>query len=297
LEEYAHDRVVQLDSDALAEHLFYYTSGYPFLVSKLCKIFDEKLLPQKTEHTWTVHDLDLAAQRLIGEDNVNFQELSKNLDNNPELYQLTLNVALEGKSYPFDHNDHVANLGITYGIFANRNGRLAIHNRIYQEVITNKMSFKILRENDHLLNRYHAAYQLPGGRLDVKTALLKFQELMRAEHNKKDRDFLERQGRIVFLAFLKPILNGYGHAFKEPQTAEEQRLDIVITYHQHQYVVELKIWRGPEAHQRGLNQLADYLDSLGLDEGFLLIFDHSKKPKGDQADILHKGKRIFAVWT
>jgi len=296
LDEYAHDRAVQVDSPAIAERLFYYTSGYPFLVSKLCKIFDEKLLPKKAEQTWTTHDVDTAARQLIGEDNTNFQEMSKNLDNNPDLYELTQNIAIEGKHYPFEINDPIATLGLLYGIFANRNG-LAIHNRIYQEVITNKMSFRMMRENVQLLDRYEGLYQLPGDRLDVKTALLKFRELMRAEYSQKDRNFLERQGRLVFLAFLKPLLNGHGHAFKEPQTSEERRLDVVITYHQHQYVIELKIWRGPAAHQKGLDQLADYLDTLSLDAGYLLIFDPTKTQNREEQELLHQGKRIFAVWV
>jgi hypothetical protein len=120
---------------------------------------------------------------------------------------------------------------------------------------------------------------------------------MRAEYSKKERDFLERQGRLVFLAFLKPILNGHGHAFKEPQISEEKRLDILITYYQHQYVIELKLWRGQIAHETGLNQLTDYLYRLDLDEGFLLIFDPRVKKDWKSAEMVHQGKRIFAVWV
>ena len=40
-------------------------------------------------------------------------------------------------------------------------------------------------------------------------------------------------------------------------------------------MAELKIWRGDVAHEKGLVQLADYLEKEDLDEGFLLIFDHS----------------------
>jgi hypothetical protein len=296
LEEYARDREVVMDAQAVAERLFYYTSGYPFLVSKICKIFDEDMLPEKTERTWTTQDVDIAARQLIRESNVNFDELSKNLDNNAELYALTQSIAIEGRHYPFDGNDPVSSLGLQYGIFADRNG-LAIHNRIYQEVITNKMSFRIMRENAMLLDRYEALFSLPGDRLDAPNALRKFQELMRAEYSKKERSFLEREGRLVFLAFLKPILNGHGYAFKEPQISEERRLDVLISYHRHQYVIELKLWRGFAAHTKGLDQLADYLTVIGLDEGFLLIFDHSATKQWKEETVLHKGKKIFAVWV
>jgi hypothetical protein len=296
LEEYAQDRGVVVDTVAVAERLFYYTSGYPFLVSKLCKIFDEELLAEKPEKTWRTHDVDIAARQLIGETNTNFDELSKNLDNNPDLYQLTQSIAIEGEQYAFEPNDPVASIGIQYGIFADRKG-LAIHNRIYQEVIVNKMSFRVQREHTRLINPYSTPYSLPDHRLDVQKVILKFQEVMHAEYSPKERDFLERQGRLVFLAFLKPILNGHGHTFKEPQISEEKRLDVIITYYQHQYLIELKLWRGQQAHEAGLDQLADYLDRLGLDEGFLLIFDPRVTKDWKSEEVVHQGKRIFAVWV
>ncbi len=297
LEEYARDRNVALDAEAVAERLFYYTSGHPFLVSKLCKIFDEETLPQKTERVWTPHDVDLAATQLVREDNPNFQELAKNLENNKALYDLTKSIVINEQSYPFDLREPLTNLGVVYGIFTDRNG-LAIHNRIYHEVIDSYMTASLLVQNRELpLSEYAGTYLLPGKRLDVKRALLKFQELMKAEYNQKNRDFLEREGRLVFLAFLKPILNGHGHAFKEPQISEEKRLDVLITYHEHRYVIELKRWYGQAAHEKGLDQLADYLDSLGLDEGFLLIFDHRAGKEWKEEAIAHKGKRVFAVWT
>lgn len=140
LEEYAQDRAVAVDAQAAAERLFYYTAGYPFLVSKLCKIFDEKLLPQKEEKIWTVADVDLAASQLLRESNVNFDELIKNIRNNPDLYNLIERMLIEGQELSFDPHADLINQGLVYGIFAKQNQRLAIHNRIYREVILNYMS-------------------------------------------------------------------------------------------------------------------------------------------------------------
>jgi hypothetical protein len=297
LEEYARDRDVSVDAKAVAERLFYYTSGYPFLVSKLCKIFDEKLLPQKTESTWTTRDVDEVASQLVRESNVNFDELIKNIRNNPELYQLIERLLIEGQELSFDPHADLINLGLVFGIFAKQNHRLAIHNRIYREVIFNYMSVNAEHKSNISGSENANAYCMPGNRFNIQKALLKFQELMKAEYHKKERDFLERQGRLVFLAFLKPILNGHGHAFKEPQISEEKRLDVLITYYQHRYVIELKLWRGQQAHENGLEQLTNYLDSLGLEEGALLIFDHSEVKDWKMEEIVHNGKKIFAVWV
>jgi AAA-like domain len=296
LEEYAHDKGVAVNAGHIADLLFYYTAGQPFLVSKLCKTFDEDLLPKKTDKTWTIEDVENAVDLLLPESNTNFDNITKELENNPELYQLTYAALLESEHFEYNLQDPIIAVGVIYGIFKDENG-LKVHNRIYEEMIINYLVSKTKRKV--LTGGYDtpSLFGLPDNQLDVARMLLSFQALMRAEYSKKDRDFLEKQGRLIFLAFLKPILNGHGHAFKEPQISEEKRLDVVISYHGHKYVAELKIWRGPKAHKAGLEQLADYLDRQGLDAGFLVIFDHSEAKEWKTQRSRVKGKRIFAVWV
>lgn len=43
LEEYASDRKIKMDTHQVVIQIFYYTSGYPFLVSTLYKIMDENM--------------------------------------------------------------------------------------------------------------------------------------------------------------------------------------------------------------------------------------------------------------
>jgi hypothetical protein len=81
------------------------------------------------------------------------------------------------------------------------------------------------------------------------------------------------------MAFLKPIINGSGYDFKEVQISDEKRLDLVITYIKQKYIAELKLWHGERAHEKGLSQLADYLDRQAVNEGYLLIFDHAEVKK------------------
>ena len=131
----------------------------------------------------------------------------------------------------------------------------------------------------------------------MKAVLLGFQAFMKKEYNKKDRDFLEKNGRLVFLAFIKPIINGSGYDFKEVQVSEEKRLDVVITYLERKYIAELKLWYGQKAHEKGLVQLVDYLDRQALDEGYLLIFDHSEVKNWRSEWVETQGKKIFAVWV
>ena len=60
--------------------------------------------------------------------------------------------------------------------------------------------------------------------------------------------------------------------------------------------MELKLWHGLEYHQRGIMQLADYLEKQDLDTGYLVIFDYRRKQKWTSEWIEINGKRIFAIW-
>ena len=89
----------------------------------------------------------------------------------------------------------------------------------------------------------------------MKLVLIKFQQFMKEQYSSKDIKFLEKNGRTLFLAFLKPIINGVGFDFKEVQISQEQRLDIVVTYNNFKYIIELKLWYGQSYHEKGIKQL------------------------------------------
>ena len=299
LTEYVTATNVKMDTQLIAEKLFYFTSGYPYLVSHLCKTIDEDILPSKSVQEWTVTDVNNAANRILREpNNANFDTVLKNLESYPELDDLVYKIVINAEVIDYSDYTPVINLGALHGILARSEmGKVMIHNRIYRELIGNMMIGKW--RTTHLdvptpLD-FRNPYLLPQNGLNLENVLFNFQTFMKQQFSNKDRAFLERDGRLIFLAFLKPIINGGGYDFKEPQTSEEKRLDVVITYYQHQYVVELKIWHGTAAHDRGIVQLADYLDILGLKTGFLVIFDHSKRKSWTSDWIDIDDKRIFWI--
>jgi hypothetical protein len=297
LDDYVRERGIEMDTETMSYALFYYTSGYPFLVSRLCKIIDEELLPLKTTQNWTHNDLEWAVKRLLNESNTNFETQIKNLENNPNLYELVYSIAIDGDTRTFNIHNPVTHLGVIYGFIVNREGRLAIHNRIYNELILNYMSVKMEYDQLHKRMDFGGGYRNDDNTLNMEAVLMGFQSFMKREYNSKERDFLEKNGRLVFLAFLKPIINGAGYDFKEPQISEEKRLDIAITYYEHKYIAELKIWRGAKSHEKGLLQLANYLESQQLSEGYLLIFDHAKIKNWATDTTVVLNKRIFMVWV
>jgi len=301
LQDYSRDKQIQLDMSAIAERLYYYTSGYPYLVSKLCKFIGEDILPNRIDKNWYVADVETAFKMIVndGYTTTLFDSLTKNLENNRELYELIFHIVINGKTLNFTIADPMINLAHLYGILiaSKEQGRCQIHNRIFEQRIYAYMISKSMRTQYGDINGFGGPeYYTPDG-LDVKLILQKFQAFMQENYAKPDGKFLEREGRLLFLAFLKPILNGKGFEFKEPTVADERRMDIVITYQDKRYIIELKRWYGEKYHQRGLKQLSDYLDIYSLKTGYLLIYDFNKGKSYKEERIQFQDKEIFAVWV
>jgi hypothetical protein len=118
----------------------------------------------------------------------------------------------------------------------------------------------------------------------MELCLSRFAKHFRQVFGKDDAVFLERQGRLVFLSFLTPLINGEGFYYIESETTDARRMDLVVSYGGEEFVIELKIWRGEAAHRAGYEQLANYLRSRGRKEGYLLTFDFRKESNREQGE-------------
>lgn len=139
LEEYSRERGVIMNCLEMAEQIYFYTSGHPFLVSKLCKVIDENF---EEDQDWEYLGIEKAVKQTLQERNTNFESLIKNLENETALYQMIYDLLLAGvqKTYNLDHP--LIQLGQIYGVFKNQSGRLVIHNRIYEQRIYNYIDSK-----------------------------------------------------------------------------------------------------------------------------------------------------------
>jgi hypothetical protein len=275
LEEYRQERLAPLNVAELAGQLYFYTSGYPFLVSRICEIIDTRL---DATDKWSGAGIIQAVKLLLREDNTNFDSLIKNIENNPALYEFLQRLIIDGETIPYVGTDTLIAWAALHGMVREADGICAIHNKVYALLLYDHMMSKKLTQagrtgisdynfRDNFINADH---------LDMEKILLKFQQFMKEQYSAKDGKFLEREGRLILLAFLKPIINGQGFDFKEVQISAEKRLDIVITFANQKYVLELKRWAGETAHRRGLKQLADYLERQGLNRGYLVVFDFNR---------------------
>jgi hypothetical protein len=280
LREYEDDHHTGMDIGAAASHLHYYTGGYPFLVSRLCKTIDERPLE------WTMEGVNQAERMLVYESNTLFDDLIKNIERHPDFAGILCGMLLEGRTYSFNIYTPNIGLGAMYGILESNDGtidnggRARVANVIFETVIYNHF-ISLDEQYDDLAEQIGDSTQfVHGGTLDMDRVTERFAAFMKSEYRDEDGRFIERQARLLFLSFLKPIINGAGHYVVEPETRDNRRMDIVVFFGKEKYIIELKIWRGDAYEEKGMEQLAGYLRAQEQTRGWLVSFaDNIKAPR------------------
>jgi len=289
LEEYVNETNIKMDIELLAKEIRNFTNGYPYLVSRLCKNIDEYL-----DKDWTIEGLTKAIKMTLNETNTLFVDVIKNLENFEEIKAVVNEILIEGKQVSY--NSFAYEKAIMYGILAEYEGRLVIHNKLFETLLYDYLiAQRNVRKMASRFTQVDKDEVLENDKLDMEKLLLKFQEFMYAEYREEDEHFYETNGRLIFLAYLKPILNGKGFSFVEPQTRQNKRMDIVITYGSDKHIVELKIWNGEAYRLKGLEQLSTYMNEQKVDNGYLLIFNFNKNKKYTKEWIEFNDKKIFEV--
>lgn len=284
LAEYEEDMHTGMNIRNMAELLYEYTSGYPFLVSRLCKIMDEQIAGKEgfpdLISVWTKEGFLEAVKELLIESNTLFDDMVKKLDDFPELKQALYRVLFKGERVPYNVDNLAINLGLMFGFMKLAGGMVQITNRIFETRIYNIfISEELLSSNmykaasaDKDRNRF-----IRDGKLDMEQVLERFVIAFTDIYSDAEDTFLEENGRRFFLLYLKPVINGVGNFYVEARTRNMRRTDVVIDYQGEQFVCELKIWHGDEYNRRGEEQLSDYLEAYHLTTGYMVSFNFNKK--------------------
>jgi len=82
----------------------------------------------------------------------------------------------------------------------------------------------------------------------------------------------EATGQYLLMAYLELVVRQVGGDLFSEVNSGTGRLDLLVVYHGRRYIIETKIWDGQAEFEQGLAQLARYLDSEGVREGYYVIF-------------------------
>jgi hypothetical protein len=294
LHAYEADHHSGMDINAIAEEIYSFTSGYPYLVSQTCKYIDEDLCAD-----WTIDGVRDAVKLVLKARSTLTDDLVKNLESYSDMSEYLYELLIDGEEKSYSPTDNVAGWAMMFGFIKESNGKIVVGNEIFKQLITEYFIVIDSRRRDrHLKYQVKQAEVLSdAGRFDMELCLRKFSDFFEEMYSERDNDFYEHHGRIVFLSYMRPLLNGKGFCHIESELTDLRRMDVVIDYGSDQFVVELKLWRGEAEHKKAYKQLAGYLHKKGLKVGYLLTFDlrkaENREPKHKWVET--DGVKVFDV--
>ena len=288
LTEYENDHHTGMDIQKLSQLIYDYTSGYPVLVSSICKYMDEN------QKNWTSENLISAVKAIIVSRIPLFESLINKLEDDQQLCNLLYRLLFQGEKFLFSAYDAAIQSAVMYGFVKNQNGSLEIANRIFETVIYDwfissaSTNSPIFSEGVNDKNQF-----IQGNQLNMEKILEKFILHFNDIYGSQPDKLKEEDGRKLFLLYLRPIINGTGNYYIEAQTRDQKRTDVIVDYLGKQYIIELKIWRGEEYNTEREKQIAEYLNYYHLEKGYLLSFNFNKNKKSGMKTIQVYGKTVI----
>ena len=140
-EEYEEDYHTGMEIGEISRLIFDYTSGYPFLVSRLCKLMDEKLVGtvdfKDRESAWTKEGVLEAVKRLVNEKNTLFESLIGRLNAYQELKEMIYLLLFQGQVILYNADDMATDMLLMFGFVKVEGGTVEIANRVFETRLYN----------------------------------------------------------------------------------------------------------------------------------------------------------------
>lgn len=136
LTEYEQDRHTGMKVAAVAEEIYHYTSGYPYLVSAICKRLDEDLPAERdfmhAGRVWSREGIGEAVKMLLRERMPLFDSLIRQIDEYPEMKQMLQAILFQGRQIAYNPDAKEIELARMFGYIVDRDGSVQIANRIFE---------------------------------------------------------------------------------------------------------------------------------------------------------------------
>ena len=275
------------------------TGGQPFLVNRLAEILTEEMDIPKSERITLAH-FAKAHTALLQEDNVNFNHLTTNIQRDARFESILMQIACSGKSLLFTPRNEVMEELAIYGVIQKgADGMCEIVNPIYQICIMQTFQPAVNGlEQDYFPEDAcpkGSDYLTPTGELDMERLLNNFRDFIaRVGFRILQVPGLPREsvGQHLLASYLDAYLQLVGGDMYLELPTGRGRMDLVVFHKNRKYIVEIKLWQGAQSYEGGKEQLAAYLKSEGVSEGYYVVFDHRKNPNPRDETETVNGLRI-----
>lgn len=136
LRQYEEDYKTGMNLEEMAELIYDSTSGYPFLVSRICQLLDERVAGNEKfpcrAQAWTKAGYIEAEKILTHEKNTLFESLTGKLEDFPELKKMLKAILFNGLPMSYASGNQAIEVAAMFGFVKNVDGNLAVANRIFE---------------------------------------------------------------------------------------------------------------------------------------------------------------------
>jgi hypothetical protein len=269
------------------------SQGHPWLVNALADRIVGRDLRDRTAAVTAEH-VEAAKEAIILERRTHIDSLVARLQE-PRIRRI-LDPMLAGEQTAGDVLDDDFAYVLGMGLIREHKGRFEIANPIYREVVPRALThIRQMQIADEPRD-----YVRPDGALDMPKLMAAFQTFWRKDGHLAAEGFGYRESgpHLMLMAFLQRIVNGGGRIDREYGLGRGA-LDLMITWRGKQRAIEVKLRRDTETEAEALEQVTRYLETAGLDEGWLVMFDLRSTRSWDERltsrTVETGGKRVHVV--
>ncbi len=181
LEEYEASYKTGMDIEVMSDMIYDYTSGYPYLVSRICKLIDERIAGDRDYNksdAWTEEGLQEALKILLTERNTLFESLIAKLTEYPELRKLLYMLLFEGSVISYNPLNKSIEVAEMLGFVVNRYGNAVVSNRIFETILYNWfLSEESVGNEIHKAALQDKNQFIREGDLDMELELIRLEEV------------------------------------------------------------------------------------------------------------------------
>ncbi|MBU1487728.1 AAA-like domain-containing protein, partial [bacterium] len=263
----------QVFSREVREEIYRLTQGQPWLTNALANQIVKEILKNDYSQTITLAHVVQAREELIQRCDTHLDSLIDKL--REPVVKDVAEAIIGGEVLVSDRlNDRIAyvqDLGLI-----TRKSPIKFANPIYAEIVPRVLNYGWeLSFNQDLVDQ---VWYVKDGRLDMDALLTAFQKFYRRNSDAwlEKFDFREVGRQLMLMAFLQRIINAGGTIERE-MAVGNGRCDLLVEFGPQRFVIELKLRRDQYCEEEGLEQIARYLDRLGLPHGYFILFEIDPK--------------------
>ena len=281
-------------ADGVVDDVWRLTRGQPWLVNAIGCECVEEIHGNRFGEEITVEDVETAKEAIIRRRDTHVDSLMERM-REPRVRRI-VEPLISGDRSDVTYNDDDYRYITDLGLLRVDRGALVPANPMYAEIIGRYLS---RGAQDTMIRSVPETPWVKDDGLDMPGLMAAFQQFWR-ENSGADRDIMgyrESVPHLVLMAFLQRVTNGGGRINRE-MAVGTGRLDLCVEFRGARYAIEVKTSANFQG-EKSYSQCAKYLDSLGLAEGWMPIFEKSSEKTWDEKiysrDETVDGKTIHVI--